>query len=138
MSELSFEQAAALIQTDYVDRVFGFLNGKYQQVTTSKNFVKIHEVVMNQCDTQDNGGKLYQYFQQIIKDYIEKEALIYIRQQADRGLLMQAFVKIFDDFAMLAKLMDRMFDYLNRYYLKNYALKMLGVTAMELFVNKCY
>lgn len=44
--ELTFEQAAALIQTNYVERIFGFLNGKYQQITTSKNFVKIHEVVM--------------------------------------------------------------------------------------------
>jgi hypothetical protein len=39
---------------------------------------------------------------------------------------------------MLSKLMDRMFEYLNRYFLKNQALKLLGVTAMELFVTKCY
>lgn len=53
-------------------------------------------------------------------------------------MLLPAFVKIFDNFAMLSKLMDRMFEYLNRYFLKNQALKMLGVTAMELFVAKCY
>lgn len=62
-----------------MERVFGFLNGTYQSVTSAKTFVKIHEVVMDQCDTQDNGGRLYQYFQQIIKDYIDKEALVYIR-----------------------------------------------------------
>lgn len=39
---------------------------------------------------------------------------------------------------MLAKLMDRMFDYLNRYFLKNQNLKSIGITAMEIFVNKCY
>lgn len=39
---------------------------------------------------------------------------------------------------MLSKLMDRMFDYLNRYYLKNQSLKTIGVTAMDIFVSKCY
>ena len=46
-AELTIEQAIALIQTNYVDRVFGFLNGKYQQVSSSKNFIKMHEVVMH-------------------------------------------------------------------------------------------
>ena len=54
------------------------------------------------------------------------------------GQIMQAFISIWDDFAMLTKLMDRMFDYLNRYYLKNASLKLLGVTAMDLFVEKLY
>jgi len=39
---------------------------------------------------------------------------------------------------MLAKTMDRMFDYLNRYYLTNLSLKYLGETAMELFKTKFY
>lgn len=109
----------ALIQRDYVDRVFGFLRGEFTYVSRAKDFVKVHEVVMHQCDSEDNGGKLYQYFQQIIKQYIEQEALVYIREHAEKGELLNAFVKTWDNFAMLSKLMDRMFDYLNRYYLKN-------------------
>ncbi len=46
---------------------------------------------------------------------------------------MTAYLKVWDNYAMLVKLLDRMFDYLNRYYLKNQSLKMLGVTALELF-----
>lgn len=39
---------------------------------------------------------------------------------------------------MLSKLMDRMFDYLNRYYLKNQSLKLLGQTAMDFFKKELY
>lgn len=39
---------------------------------------------------------------------------------------------------MFSKLMDRMFDYLNRYYLKNQSLKTLGVTSLDLFNKNFY
>lgn len=93
---------------------------------------------MHQCDNNDNGGKLYQYVQQIFKDYIQNEALRLIKQRQDQGQLIEGFLKAFDNYAMLAKLMDRMFDYLNRYFLKNQNLKSIGITAMEIFVSKCY
>lgn len=48
---------------------------------------------------------------------------------------MTAYLKIWDDYVMFAKLLDRMFDYLNRYYLKNQSLKPLGVTALDSFNN---
>jgi len=39
---------------------------------------------------------------------------------------------------MLAKLLDRMFDYLNRYYLKNQSLAALGITALNEFNQTFY
>jgi len=51
---------------------------------------------------------------------------------------MKAYLKIWSDYAMLIKLLDRMFDYLNRYYLKNQSMKMLGVTALEIFNQNFY
>ncbi len=69
-TELTIEQAIALIQTNYVDRVFGFLNGKFQQITTPKDYINTDEVIYDQCAWNDNGERLFQYFQQIIKDYI--------------------------------------------------------------------
>ena len=39
---------------------------------------------------------------------------------------------------MFSKLMDRMFDYLNRYSLKNQNLKTLGATSLELFNKNFY
>jgi len=43
--------------------VFGFLRGELKCVVKNKEYVKVYEVVMHQCDNNDNGGKLFQYVQ---------------------------------------------------------------------------
>ena len=50
-AEITIEQAIALIQTNYVDRVFGSLNnGKFQQIITLKDYMNIHKVIVDQCE----------------------------------------------------------------------------------------
>jgi len=40
---------------------------------------------------------------------------------------------------MVAKLLERVFEFLNRFYLKNNKkADLLGVTAMKIFINTCY
>lgn len=53
---------------------------------------------------------------------------------------MEAFLKCYDDYTMVAKLLDRVFDYLNRYYLKGKGnnAEFLGVTAMKIFIKQFY
>lgn len=65
--------------------MFGFLRGELKCVVKNKEYVKVYEVVMHQCDNNDNGGKLYQYVQLIFKDYITNEALPLIKQRQDQG-----------------------------------------------------
>ena len=81
----------------------------------------------------DNGAKLYRYFQDVVKKYLLEVAVPQVNEKRGTSGVMTAYLKIWDNFAMLTKLLDRMFDYLNRYYLKNQSLKILGVTALEQF-----
>ena len=48
-------------------------------------------------------------------------------------MIIKAYLQVWKDFSMFVKLLDRMFDYLNRYYLKNQSMKTLGVTALDFF-----
>lgn len=64
--------------------------------------------------------------------------LPYIRAQQQQGNIMPAFLKSWDDYAMVSKLLDRCFDYLNRFYLKGKNHEFLGVTAMKIFINNCF
>ena len=57
---------------------------------------------------------------------------------ASRDDFLKAFVKIWNDYNMYAKLLDKMFDYLNRYYLKNQSMKSLGQTALMKFNELFY
>jgi len=58
-------------------------------------------------------------------------------RSVSREDFLKAFVKIWNDYNMYAKLLDKMFDYLNRYYLKNQSMKSLGQTALQKF-NELY
>ena len=53
---------------------------------------------------------------------------------------MESFLKCYEDYTMVAKLLDRVFDYLNRYYLKGKGnnAEFLGVTAMKIFIAQFY
>lgn len=51
---------------------------------------------------------------------------------------MQAFVKAWHDYVMVTKLMERVFEYLDRFYLKQGDKLSLGETAMRIFIDSCY
>jgi hypothetical protein len=45
--------------------------------------------------------------------------------------VMTAYLKVWTNFAILMNLLARMFDYLDKYYLKNQGMKSLGEYALE-------
>lgn len=117
-TQANYEEAVALIQREYIDKILNFIRDKGNKGVSPKDFIKVYEVVMFQCDSMDNGAKLYKFFQDVIKNYINDVALPEVKRQNGSSILV-AYLKVWDDYAMFSKLMDRMFDYLNRYYLKN-------------------
>ena len=66
----------------------------------------------------DNGAKLYKYFGDLVKIYIQEKAIPQVKSQ-NGIMIIKAYLQVWKDFSMFVKLLDRMFDYLNRYYLKN-------------------
>lgn len=92
---------------------------------------------MAQCDQQDNGSKLYELYLKTLESYFNQNAHKYMLAQPKEQYL-QAFVKIWTDYNMYAKLLDKMFDYLNRYFLKNQSMKSLGQTALFKFNELFY
>ena len=118
-AELKFNEAVEIIRDDYVKKLFSFLRGDSQRVQSPTEFMKVYQIVMYQCDHEDNGEKLYKLFQQVVREYLEREALPEMKKHKEFGQVLTGFIKIWDKFALLAKSLDRMFDYLNRYYLTN-------------------
>jgi len=52
--------------------------------------------------------------------------------------LLVNLVKVWESYNIYSKMMDRSFDYLNRYYLKNSELKMVGETCSHMFHEQIY
>ena len=80
-TQQNYEEAVALIQREYIDKILDFIRDKEGNKGVSpKDFIKVYEVVMFQCDSMDNGAKLYKFFQEVIKNYINDVALPQVKR----------------------------------------------------------
>ena len=131
-----FDVAAKRIKDDYIVQVLNFMNGRSQRVVPSSQYMRVYGIVMNQCDQQDNGAKLHKLYLDTLESYIKNDALTYIN--AHKFEFLEAFAKVWDDYTMFAKLLDKMFDYLNRYFLKNQSMSSLSATALKKFNEMLY
>ncbi len=134
---LDYAEASKQIKEGYIDKVIAFMKGQSARVVSNKEYVRVYGIVMNQCDQQDNGQKLHQLYLTTLESYIKKDALTYINSRPKVEFL-EAFVKVWEDYTMFAKLLDKMFDYLNRYFLRNQSMSSLGQTALKKFNELFY
>ena len=95
-----------------------FLRGDSKRVTTNQEYMKVYQLIIYQCDTNDNNEQIYEIFEDFVKEYLQGEVLTMLRGvQGER--LFNNLVKAWEAFVIYSKMMDRSFEYLNRYYLKN-------------------
>lgn len=101
----SFADAERFIQTNYVDKVLAFLSGESARLTSNKEYMKVHDVVLYQCDQEDNNNHLYSYFERIVNSYIVN-TLIPFTQGKTGERMLDAFVKCWTDYTMFSKLIN--------------------------------
>ena len=75
-------------------------------------------MIIYQCDTNDNNEQIYQIFEEFVNEYLMNEVVPLLERSAGEELL-QNLVNVWNAYIIYAKMMDRSFEYLNRYYLKN-------------------
>lgn len=61
-----------------------------------------------------------------MRSWLADYALPQVREKQSEGFLLQEWQRQWDKYNTLCKLMERLFAYLNRYFLKNQGLKLLG------------
>ena len=120
-----------------MDKVLAFLRGDSSRVTNNADYMKVYNLMLYQCDQEDNNNHLYAYFERVVNSYITDELIPFTKGKTGERML-DAFVKCWTNFTMFSKLMERMFDYLNRYYLKNQCLPQLGEKCMVYFKDIYY
>ena len=116
--EESFRETRNFIQTNYVDKMFAFLRGKSDKLPSRAEFMKVYTEVLRQCDEADHNESMYMYFEQVVNEYLLVDLLPFTHGKTGESLL-DAFAKCWTDFTMFAKLIERMFDYLNAFFLEN-------------------
>jgi cullin 1 len=125
------------IKQGYIDRIVNFLNGQASRVVNNQEFMQIYEIIVNQCDTEDNNEDLYQFFESECDNYINSYLVPTLRGKRGEHMVA-AFVKCWNNFAIFSKCCHRMFDYLDRYFLKNHNLALLGENSLKRFREKVH
>ena len=89
-------------------------------------------MISHHCDNQDNNDQVFDCFQRFVQTYIDAELVPKLEGLQQEGLLV-AMCRVWEDYTIYAKMMDRCFDYLNRYYLCNSSKPPIGTHCQSLF-----
>ena len=94
-------------------------------------------MIIFQCDTNDNNEDIYNIFEAFVNEYLDEEVKPALMERTGEKLLVN-LVKVWEAYVIYSKMMDRSFEYLNRYYLKNNSLQLIAEKCMELFNNQVF
>ena len=117
---LHYQQAMETIDQRYTERIFKFMRGEISSVCSSQEFINMYGIMVMQCNHDDRAQRVYAYYVEKLTTYVRTSMLPYVKAQTAQGHIMQAFIKVWHDFAMVTKMMERVFGYLDRFYLKEF------------------
>ena len=129
---MSFEEAIAYIEENYVGRVLAYLRGDQKRVVNNKQYMEVFSLVVHQCDVEDKNAQLHAYYEETCVKYIQKELRPFLVNQTGQNML-ERFVTCWEKFTTFSKCMEKMFEYLNRFYLKNLQRALLGEQNLRQF-----
>jgi cullin 1 len=94
-------------------------------------------VVLKVCDELDKAKELHDYYKTKLESHIRMNVLSELEGKEEETLL-KVFIKEWKDYTILVHFLRKMFNYLDRYYLKNNNTVSLATTALVLFREKCF
>lgn len=115
---MTFAQSMALIN-EYVSKIREYLRS--EKLDMSKAFyMQCYSAFLKMCDENDEAPRLYEQYQLILANFVNQEILPNVNKRSgDSFGLLQEFVSLFNKFTIFTQSIKKMFDYLDRYYLKN-------------------
>ena len=100
-------------------------------MVTAKEFMDVYNMIVEQCDLGNKSTVIYDYVNEashnFMLNYIVPRIAKTAPQQNERGygfnheLFVQTFAKVWEDFTLYVKLMERAFEYMNRNMVQNHA-----------------
>lgn len=118
----------------YVEKVQTYLSTGTMNMKP-KFYMDVYSAFVSMCDEHDKGSDLYHLYKEIMRNYINQEILPHINSKVgDSAGMLKEYVSLFKKFNIFTFSMKKMFDYLDRYYLKNgNNLEGLAQSALNLF-----
>ena len=114
-----------------------FLRGEDTRVASHQEYMNVYQVIIYQCDTNDNNNQIHEIFESFVQEYLDTEVLPMTQGKVGETLIKN-LVDSWDRYTIYSKMMDRSFEYLNRYYLKNNQLQLIGEKCLAMFKENIF
>jgi len=95
--------------------------------------MQTYTCIVRLSDEQDESHKLYDIYTNMIEIYIKKRLQAALQTKSNSHEFLEEYVKQWKKFTIFVMAMKKMFDYLDRYFLKNAGSSSLTETALNLF-----
>mmetsp|Transcript_23625 Transcript_23625/g.59511 ORF Transcript_23625/g.59511 Transcript_23625/m.59511 type:complete len:541 (-) Transcript_23625:36-1658(-) len=120
--------AAKFIRDDY--------QGKFDPQETMKTYTLVYNLVTEK-EVQNNQDKLYKVFSESLKNELERHILPRLSGKVDQQLLVE-YSKAWDSYRVFLRWMKRVFQYLDRFYVRRLSLRSLEETGFENFRSEIF
>mmetsp|Transcript_8828 Transcript_8828/g.6568 ORF Transcript_8828/g.6568 Transcript_8828/m.6568 type:complete len:107 (+) Transcript_8828:156-476(+) len=94
-------------------------------------------MVLKLCDENDKAKDLNDYFRNTLLAHISQRIVPTLKKLRDDSLLKE-FVRQWQNYTILVHFMRKMFNYLDRYYLKNTNMQTLAMSSLQFFKDNCF
>eukprot|EP00971_Amphidinium_carterae_P201158 3991908-Amphidinium_carterae.1 len=134
---MSVEQGLELIESERVQPLLQYLKSGEFVNKTNMTFMKAYSVVVQFGDQHEHSLKLYSYYKKVITGYC-KENVQQMEGQSGEELLRRIAL-LWDKATILVFWMQRVFQYLDRFFTKNNAeYPDLFLAALQVFQETVY
>lgn len=103
--------------------------------------MKLYNYIIEQCDFGDNSANLYEYLVEVNLAFLRNDIVPRVNRLPTWAIdsdYISTFAKAWRDFTLFVKLMERAFDYMNRYCINNLGKTHLTELAFFAFKSEMF
>ena len=134
---LQSEKLVRYIEQDYIEKARAFVRNQAPTVISPASYMQLYNMVIEQCDIGDNSAELYDYAVQVSERFIETDIRPIVEtvpSWASDFDKVTAFAEAWTKYTLFVKLIERLFEYMNRYCTQR--LGKVHTTEMSYFAFK--
>ena len=137
VESLKLNEVKPFLAENYFANLIAYLRKETATACQKQKYMKCNNLIQHQCDSMDNNKFMFGVFTDLLKDYVEGEVAGKLLGKTGLDLL-QNLVAVWDSFVIYAISADRMFAYLNRNWIKNQQMALVGEQCMRYFQRHIY
>ena len=77
--DINIEECKQFINDNYISKLLKYLRGEAVTVSTNREFMKVYQVIIYQCDVNDNNQQVCDIQESFVQEYISIEMLPNLR-----------------------------------------------------------